>query len=49
LPVPARPYRSLVLAPAPAPSPTTRASVPHVAVERRELSAYAALAAGGEA
>ena len=47
--VPARPYRSLVL---PTPTeprrPTTPATMPHVAVERRGLAAYAALAAGGE-
>ena len=47
--LPARPYRSLVL---PTPTeprrPTTPATMPHVAVERRGLEAYAALAAGGE-
>jgi transposase len=50
-PLPARPYRSLVL---PAERTTERArtqdrpSVPHVAVERRGLDAYAAVAAGGD-
>ena len=51
-PLPARPYRSLVLPlemlsaadPQTAPVP-----VPRVAVERRELAAYAALVAGGDA
>lgn len=51
LPMPTRPYHSLLLA---APRAATRPPqpggelLPHVAVERRELSAYAALAAGGE-
>jgi hypothetical protein len=54
LPMPTSPYRSLVLSPL-SPAPTTEdrrhtrdATLPHVVVERRELSAYAALAAGGE-
>jgi transposase len=45
--LPARPYQSLVLPPA----GTVRevaAPLPRVAVERRELSTYAALAAGGD-
>jgi transposase len=47
--LPARPYRSLVLpAPAAERPATTAAAMPHVAVERRGLEAYAALAAGGE-
>jgi hypothetical protein len=58
LPMPTGPYRSLVLAPVRTAQPSRRCSetlpheVPHVAVERRELSAYAeyaALAAGGDA
>lgn len=50
LPVPSRAYRSLVLTPsAPATRLRSPESVPHVAVERRELSAYGALAAGGDA
>jgi hypothetical protein len=47
MPLPSRPYQSLVLAPprtATTP-PRGRETLPHVAVERRELSAYAALAA----
>jgi transposase len=44
-PLAARPYRSLVLRPD-APTPTPRPPVPLVAVERRPLSAYAALAGG---
>jgi hypothetical protein len=51
LPLPSRPYHSLVLTPPRAATATTarsRETVPHVAVERRELSTYAALAAGGE-
>ena len=50
VPMPSRPYHSLMLT-STAPPPRTRAvdSIPHVAVERRELSAYAALAAGGDA
>jgi len=54
--MPSRPYHSLVLpgpASAPASAPvaaraSARAALPRVAVERRELSAYAAFAAGGE-
>ena len=42
-PLAARPYRSLVLPP-PAPPHTPRVPVPHVAVERRGLATYAALA-----
>ena len=53
LPIPGRPYHSLVLTAAPPTRPRSAASMPHevprVAVERRELSAYAALAAGGDA
>jgi transposase len=51
LPLPTRPYQSLVLSPprAATTAPRTREPLPHVAVERRELSAYAALAAGGDA
>lgn len=47
-PAAARPYRSLVLLPdtAPAPTPACQGAVPHIPVERRPLSAYAALAAG---
>jgi transposase len=50
LPMPSRPYRSLMLTPSAARSPRVPAheAVPHVVVERRELSAYAALAAGGD-
>lgn len=48
-PLPARPYRSLVLPAEPAPMRAPAAPpVPRVAVERRGLAAYAALAAGGE-
>jgi hypothetical protein len=51
LPLPSRPYQSLVLSPPRTTTrpPGTREALPHVAVERRELSAYAALAAGGDA
>lgn len=52
LPLPSRPYHSLVLTPPRAASAArARDTIPHVAVERRELSAYAALAAlaGGDA
>jgi transposase len=51
LPMPSRPYHSLLL---PMPSSargsraTSQATLPRVTVERRELSAYAAVAAGGE-
>lgn len=52
LPMPSRPYHSLVLtAPAPARAHArehVRDTLPQIVVERRELSAYAALAAGGE-
>ncbi len=44
-PLASRPYRSLVLRPE-APAPAPRPPVPHVTVERRPLSAYAALAGG---
>ena len=46
-PLPAGPYRSLLLPPA-HPAAAPRRAVPEVAVERRSLSAYAVLA-GGEA
>lgn len=46
-PLPATPYRSLVLPTASRPSEETLV-VPRVTVERRSLSAYATLAAGGE-
>jgi hypothetical protein len=52
LPMPARPYRSLVLAPAPtgaSDAPPAHPPLPDVAVERRALSTYATLAAGGDA
>jgi transposase len=51
LPLPSRPYQSLVVSPPHGATipPRTREALPHVAVERRELSAYAALAAGGDA
>jgi transposase len=51
LPVPSRPYHSLVRTPprAATGSPRSRETLPHVAVEHRELSVYAALAAGGDA
>jgi transposase len=44
-PLAPRPYQSLVLLPD-APAPVARAPVPRVAVERRSLAAYAALAGG---
>ncbi len=48
-PLPAAPYRSLLLPLAAVKSDdTTMRSVPRIAVERRGLEAYAALAAGGE-
>jgi transposase len=46
-PLPARPYRSLVL-PLASSAPADRTPVPRVPVERRSLSAYAALAVGGD-
>ena len=49
LPMPAGPYRSLVLPPAPSATPLARHPLPDVAVERRALSTYATLAAGGDA
>jgi len=45
-PLAARPYRSVVLLPE-APAPVVRPPVPRIAVERRPLTAYAALAGGG--
>lgn len=45
-PLATRPYRSLVLLPEPAPLPPP--GLPRVRVERRPLSAYAALAGAGE-
>jgi len=52
-PLPATPYRALDLAPAPTPQSAARSPVPRVLVERRELTAYAALVAdvvaGGDA
>jgi hypothetical protein len=45
-PLAARPYRSLVLLPDTTPTPARQGAVPHVPVERRPLTAYAALAAG---
>jgi transposase len=47
-PLPARPYRSLVLPAVAASSPSTTSVVPRVAVERRGLETYAALAAGAD-
>lgn len=47
-PLPERPYRSLVLPTPAAARSTTPVMIPRVAVERRRLEAYAALAAGGE-
>ncbi|HYK94863.1 MAG TPA: IS21 family transposase [Candidatus Dormibacteraeota bacterium] len=44
-PLAPRPYQSLVLLPD-APAPVSRSPVPHVAVERRSLAVYAALAGG---
>ncbi len=46
-PLAARPSRSLVLVPE-TPTPVARPPVPRVAVERRPLTAYAALAGGGQ-
>ena len=48
LPMPSRSYHSLVLPVLPPAREASRDTLPRVAVERRELSAYAALAAGGE-
>jgi transposase len=48
LPLPSRPYHSLVLPVSPPARESSRDTMPRVAVERRELSAYATLAAGGE-
>jgi transposase len=52
LPMPSHPYHSLVRPVSPPPRessrPSSQATLPRVVVERRELSAYAALAAGGE-
>jgi hypothetical protein len=45
--LPGRPYQSLVLPPAGQPVDAPP-SIPRVAVERRDLSIYAALAAGGD-
>jgi transposase len=45
-PLAARPYRSLILLPDATPAPAHPAVVPRIPVERRPLSAYAALAAG---
>lgn len=45
-PLAARPYRSLVLLPDTAPAPAPQGAVPRIPVERRPLTAYAALAAG---
>jgi transposase len=45
-PLAARPYRSLVLLPDAAPVPAHQAAVPRIPVERRPLTAYAALAMG---
>jgi hypothetical protein len=45
-PLAARPYRSLVLLPDTAPVPARQSTVPRIPVERRPLTAYAALAAG---
>ena len=49
-PLAARPYRSLVLLPdsAPAATPAGQGAVPRIPVERRPLTAYAALAAGAQ-
>jgi hypothetical protein len=46
-PLAARPYRSLVLLPEPAPLPPPVSGLPRVLVERRPLTAYAALAGAG--
>jgi len=47
-PLPERPYRSLVLPSSTESRVAVRSPMPHVAVERRGLEAYAALVAGGE-
>jgi transposase len=47
LPLAERPYHSLVLVPVKPAAPKKRISVPSIAVERRPLSAYAALVGGG--
>jgi hypothetical protein len=47
-PLPPTPYRPLALPP-PGPGPAAAPPIPRVAVERRELTAYAALVAGGDA
>ena len=47
-PLPPRPYRSLVLPAPTTPASATPGSLPRVAVERRGLETYAALAAGGD-
>jgi hypothetical protein len=48
-PLPARPYRSLVLPAVEGPSRgTSPSTVPRVVVERRGLDTYAALVAGGD-
>ena len=46
-PLAARPYRSLVLLPEPAPLPPPSPGLPRIRVERRPLTAYAALAGAG--
>ena len=46
--LPSQPYRSLTLQPV-APRPQAAGAVPHVDVEQRSLTAYAALVAGGDA
>ena len=46
-PLAARPYRSLVLLPKPAPLPPSVPGLPRIRVERRPLTAYAALAGAG--
>jgi transposase len=47
-PLASRPYRSLVLLPDPVPAPAHHRAVPRIPVERRPLTAYAALAAGAQ-
>jgi hypothetical protein len=47
LPLPERPYRSLILLPVPEPTARKRPGLPQVMVERRPLAVYAALAGGG--